>query len=68
MCDVAMGMPSGGGSAPSAPIHSDILLTLMFELLPYDNSDRPEFSEGRSQLAASLLGSSLSRLADCENR
>jgi len=32
-----MGMLSGG-AVPSAPIHEDILLTLMFELLPYDNS------------------------------
>ena len=37
VCDMAMGMLSGG-AVPSAPIHEDILLTLMFELLPYDNS------------------------------
>jgi hypothetical protein len=48
MCDVyemAMGVSSEDGSAPAAPIHTDILLTLMFELLPYENSDKSEFSE-----------------------
>ena len=48
MYDVAMGMSSEDGSALSAPIHTDILLTLMCELLPYDNSDSdgPEFYGG----------------------
>ena len=46
VCDMAMGMMSGG-AVPSAPIHEDILLALMFELLPYDNSDKSEFSEER---------------------
>ena len=48
VCDMPVAMPVGmlsGGAVPSAPIHEDILLTLMFELLPYDNSDRSEFSE-----------------------
>ena len=31
---VAMGVSSEDGSVPAAPIHSDILLTLMLELLP----------------------------------
>jgi len=43
MCDVAMGMSPG----TAAPIHTDTLLALMFELLPYDNSDKSEFSEER---------------------
>ena len=43
MCDVAMGMSPG----TAAPIHTNTLLALMFELLPYDNSDKSEFSEER---------------------
>jgi len=35
VCDMAMGMMSGG-AVPPAPIHEGILLTLMCELLPYD--------------------------------
>jgi hypothetical protein len=37
----------GVSSKTAAPIHTDILLALMFELLPYDNSDKSEFSEER---------------------
>jgi len=50
MCGVyemAMGVSSEDGSAPAAPIHTDILLTLMVDLLPYENSDKSEFSEER---------------------
>ena len=30
-----------------SPIHEGILLTCMLEFLPYDDSDKPYFSEGR---------------------
>ena len=43
MCDVAMGMSPG----TAAPIHTNTLLALIFELLPYDNSDKSDFSEER---------------------
>ena len=54
MCDAAMGM----SSKTAAPIHTDTLLTFMFELLPYENSDKSEFSEER-------FHGFLSALADC---
>ena len=56
ICDMAMGMLSGG-AVPPAPIHENTLLALMFELLPYDDSDKSEFSEER-------FHSYLSRLND----
>tara|TARA_B100000482_G_scaffold189955_1_gene172300 strand:- start:2544 stop:2909 length:366 start_codon:yes stop_codon:yes gene_type:complete len=43
VCDMAMGMLSGG-AVPSAPIHEYIPPTMMLELLPYD-SGKSEFSE-----------------------
>ena len=46
MCDVYE-MAMGVSSKAAAPIHTDILLTLMLELLPYENSDKSEFSEER---------------------
>ena len=57
MCDVAMGMSSGA----AAPIHTDTLLTFMFELLPYEDSDKSEFSEG-------MFHSFLSTLIEEEKR
>ena len=45
------------GKPFDSPVHEGILLTCMLELLPYDDSDKSEFSEER-------LHSYLSRLND----
>ena len=45
------------GKPFDSPIHEGILLTCMLEFLPYDDSDKSEFSEGR-------FHSYLSRLND----
>jgi hypothetical protein len=64
MCDVAMGMSSG----TATPIHTDTLLTLMLELLPYENSDKPGFSEGRFHSFLSELNDEIIEDAQADSR
>ena len=35
------------GKPFDSPVHEGILLTCMLEILPYDDSDKPEFSQER---------------------
>ena len=47
------------GKPFDSPIHMGILLTRMLEILPYDDSDKSEFSQERFHICGRLPGALL---------